>query len=74
MNGEQTEMQFDPEAYDANYDYQRRMIQRITLNLQKQNHVLMFIVVIVIIIFTSFIVYARIRNRQQFLYKDKKEE
>ena len=67
-------MQFDPEAYDANYDYQRRMIQRITLNLQKQNHVLMFIVVIVIIIFTSFIVYARIRNRQQFLYKDKKEE
>ena len=74
LNGEQTERQFNPEAYDTNYDYQRRMIQRITLNLQKQNHVLMFIVVIVIIIFTSFIVYARIRNRQQFLYKDKKEE
>lgn len=74
LNGEQTEMAFEPEEYDENYDYKRKMIQRITVNLQNQNRVLMVIVVIVIIIFTSFIVYARIRNRQQFLYKDKKEE
>lgn len=74
LNGEQIEMTFEPEAYDENYDYQRRMIQRITLNLQQQNRVLMIIVVIVIIIFTSFIVFARVRNRQQFLYKDEKKE
>ena len=74
LNGEQTEMTFEPEIYDENYDYQRRMIQRITLNLQKQNHVLLVIVVIVIIIFASFIIYARVRNRQQFLYKDEKKE
>lgn len=74
LNGEYTEMKFEPEEYEEGYDYQRDMIQRITINLQNQNRVLMVIVVIVIIIFASFIIYARIRNRKQFLYKNKKEE
>lgn len=75
LNGVKTEITFEPEEYDENYDYKRRMIQRISVNLQNQNHVLMVIVVIVILIFLSFIIYARVRNRQQFLYKeDKKEE
>lgn len=73
LNGEYTEMVFEQKEYEEDYDYQRRMIQRITVNLQNQNHFLMGVVVVVIIIFASFIIFARVRNRKQFLHKEKEE-
>lgn len=67
LNGERTEMTYIPEAYDKDYDFKRSALQKISVNLQKQNRVLIAIVTIVIILFTTFIVYGRIRTRKMFL-------
>jgi len=74
LNGQESEMAYEPEPYDEDYDFGRTALQKISVNLQNQNQVLMVVVVVVIIIFASFIVYARIRTRRRFLYKLPKRE
>lgn len=75
LNGERTEITYEPAEYDEDYDFGRTALQKISLSLQSQNQALLVIVAITIVIFSSFIVYARVRNRKRFLYgKPKKRE
>ncbi len=62
---------FQPAAYDTEFNFNRSPLVRMTLDLQNQNHVLMAIVLILSVVFLACIVYARIQMRKHFLSADK---
>ncbi len=73
LNGKRTEITYEPAEYDEDYDFGRATLQKVSVSLQNQNKLVLVIVIISIIIFASFIIYARIRNRRRFIYKDRKK-
>ncbi len=73
INGKEAVIEFQPEAFDEDFDYGRNIIQRITVSLQNQNKILMVLVAAIVVIFVSFIIYARKRNRRNFFFDDKRE-
>lgn len=74
LNEERVDITYEPQPYDEEYDFGRTALQKISVNLQNQNKALLAIVVIVLVTFASFIIYARIRTRRRFFYKEQKKE
>lgn len=66
LNGKLVDTTFHPTEYDTEFDFHRSPLVRMSIDLQNQNRVLMVIVLILMIIFCSFIVYARHRMRKRF--------
>lgn len=65
-------MSFSYEAKEIpeNFDFKRGVAEKITVDLAKENQVLMGIVVVGIVVFSGMIVYARKRNRKDFLKEE----
>lgn len=74
LNGERAELTFEPVEYDTDYDFGRTALRKITIDLQRQNRVLIVLVVVVLFVFAGSIVYARIRTRRYFFKEEKKEQ
>lgn len=74
VNGKMVDTTFRPVAYDTEYDFRRSPLVRMSVDLQNQNRILMGIVLILTVIFVSFIAYARHRMRKRFFSAPGKEE
>lgn len=74
VDGKRVDTSFQPVPYDTNYDFQRSPLDRITVDLQNQNRVLMAAVVVLVTIFAASIAYARHRMRRRFFIDKTKEE
>lgn len=64
---------YTAEEIPEDFDFQKGIVEKVSVSLEKQNKVLMVIVLIGIVTFLAMIFYARRRNRKEFL-KDEKEE
>lgn len=69
VNGERKDTSFTPSEYDANYDFRRSALERMSIDLQGQNHVLLAVVVAILVIFLAGIAYARRLMRRRFFLK-----
>lgn len=74
LDGKRIENQFKPTEYDENYQYNRNMLQRFSKDLTSENQKLVIMVVIISIIFISFILIARYRNRKRFIIHTHKKK
>lgn len=70
LNDKIVEITYEPIEYDEEYDYNRDIIQRITISLKNQNKALIILTAVIVVLFTSLIAYLRINNRRSFFYKD----
>lgn len=61
---------YEAKEIPKDFDFERGIIKDISVSLEKQNKMLMVIVVIGVAAFTGMIVYARRRNRKDFFGKD----
>ena len=73
VNDELTELTYAPTEFDENYDYNRDIIQRITVSIQKQNRLLTGAAAAIVLMFSAFILYLRRANRRSFFYDSKQE-
>lgn len=76
VNGKKISREFVPASYDENYKYNRNMLKRFSRDLSNENSKLIVAVFIVSIIFASFILIARQRNKEKFIisHGDEPEE
>lgn len=74
VDGKMADTTFQPTAYDTEYDFGRSPLVRMSVDLKNQNRFLMAVVLILTIIFISFIAYARHRMRKRFFSAPGKEE
>ena len=72
VNGKKISRDFVPTEYEKNYKYNRNMLKRFSRDLSKENSKLVVAVFIVSIIFASFILIARQRNKEKFIENKKK--
>lgn len=72
LNGETVAMTYEPIPYDEDYDYQRDIIKRVTISIQRQNKALMAVTVMVVFVFAMFMVYLRRLNKRSFFYVDER--
>jgi len=70
LNNKRIDTKFVPVNYDKNFKYNRNMLKRFSKDLSSENHKLIIAVVIVSLIFLSFIFIARSRNRHKFFIKN----
>lgn len=68
VSGEAVTMTFEPTPYDEDYDYQRDIVARITISIQRQNKVLLAVTVIVAVLFALLMIHLRRLNRRSFFY------
>lgn len=66
LNGEAVNRVFEPVAFDETYDYNRNIINRITVSIQSQNRWLTAATVIIVAMFAGFMIYLRRINRKSF--------
>lgn len=72
LNGETVAITYEPKPYDEEYDYQRDIIQRVTVSIQSQNKVLLAITAAVVVVFAMFMIYLRRFNKRSFFYPEKR--
>ena len=70
LNGEAVAITYEPTPYDEDYDYQRDIIQRVTISIQSQNKVLQALTVIVVVMFAMFMLHLRRLNKRSFFYPE----
>lgn len=68
LNGETTSMTYEPTPYDEDYDYQRDIISRVTISVQRQNKALLTVTAVVVAVFAMLIAYLRRLNKRSFFY------
>ena len=61
---------YEAHEIPENFDFKRGLVENISVSLEQENQVLMVIVVVGIVIFSGMIVYARKRNKRDFLKKE----
>ena len=66
LNGEAVDRTFEPVAFDEEYDYNRNIINRITVSIQNQNRWLTGATVIIVAMFAGFMIYLRRLNKRSF--------
>ena len=69
VNGEPTELTYAPAEFDEDYDYNRDILQRITVSLRAQNRMLIAVTAAIIAMFAAFILYLRRANRRSFFWE-----
>ena len=69
MNDVLCSLAYTPQPAVENYDYQRNILARFTVNIQNESQGLIFLVSGIIILFLLMILYARHRQRKNFLEK-----
>ncbi len=57
-----------------NYDYQRNVLKRVTINIQQESRFLILMVTVVTVLFLGMILYARVRQYRHFLYYSRQQE
>ena len=67
LNGELCSLEYAPEEYPENYDYQRNILKRFTVSIQNESRFLITLVTVVTVLFLGMILYARHRQRSHFL-------
>lgn len=72
INEQEVSLDYTPFEYEENFDYKRDLMDKVTVNLQKQNKKLIIFVSVTIIIFIIFLVLARYMNRKKFFYPKEK--
>lgn len=70
LNDEKIEMTYEPVEYNENYDYNRDIINRITISLKNQNKLLTIVTVIVVLMFAVFMIYLRRINKRSLFYEE----
>ena len=73
VNGEPVELTYAPTEFDADYDYNRDIIQRITVSIKEQNRLLTVATAAIVLMFSAFIFYLRRANRRSFFYDQEQE-
>ena len=68
VNGEAVAITYEPTPYNEDYDYQRDLINRITISIQRQNKALLAVTAIVVVLFALLIIHLRRLNRRSFFY------
>ena len=66
LSGEAVDRTFTPVEYDEAYDYNRNIINRITVSIQSQNRWLTAATVIIVAVFALLMIYLRRVNRRSF--------
>ena len=74
VNGEIAELTYEPIEFDESYDYNRDIVQRITVSIRKQNRLLTGVAAAIVVMFSTFILYLRRANRRSFFYDRNREE
>ena len=74
VNDEPVELSYEPTEFDENYDYNRDIIQRITVSIKEQNRLLTGATAAIVLMFSVFIFYLRRANRRSFFYNQEQEE
>lgn len=70
LNDKAVKMVYEPGEYDEDYDYNRDIIQRITVSIQSQSRLLLVITIVVVLLFAAFIIYLRRANKRSFFFED----
>ena len=68
LDGEAVSLAFEPEAFDEAYDYNRDIVSRITISLQRQNRYLTAATAVIVAAFAGFMIYLRRANRRSFFF------
>ena len=74
VNGEPVELTYAPTEFDENYDYNRDIIQRITVSIREQNRLLLGATAVIVLMFSAFILHLRRINRRSFFYDPERQE
>lgn len=74
LNGQLCSVEYAPEAYPENYDYQRNILKRFTVSIQNESRFLITLVTVVTVLFLGMIFYARCRQRNHFLVAEQSEK
>ena len=74
VNGAPVELTYAPVEFDENYDYNRDIIQRITVSIREQNRLLTGATVAIVLMFSVFIFYLRRANRRSFFYNQEQHD
>lgn len=72
INDIRQDLRFTPEAFDQNHDYHRNTLDRFTVSLENQNHFLMVLVAVSMLLFLILIVISRRQIRRSFFVDSKK--
>lgn len=67
LNGQLCSLEYTPEEYPENYDYQRNILKRFTVSIQNESRFLITLVTVVTALFLGMILYARHQQRSHFL-------
>lgn len=70
---QEEEYSYRPKEIPESYDFKRNTVENVTVSLEKQNKVLMVIVIIAILIFVGMIIYARRLNKTKFFEEEEKK-
>ena len=71
VNGEPVELTYAPMEFDESYDYNRDIVQRVTVSIREQNRLLTAATAAIVLMFSVFILYLRRVNRRSFFYDTK---
>ena len=74
LNGELCSLEYAPEGYPENYDYQRNILKRFTVSIQNESRFLITLVTVVTVLFLGMILYARGQQRNHFLMAEPSEK
>ena len=66
LNGEAVDRAFEPVAFDEEYDYNRNIINRITVSIQSQNRWLTAATALIVAMFAVFMIYLRRQSKRSF--------
>ena len=61
-------------AVPEDFDYQRNVLKRVTINIQQESRFLIIMVAVVTVLFLGMILYARVRQYRHFLYYSRQQE
>jgi hypothetical protein len=73
VNGKVQSLEFVPFKYDADFQYNRGIIGRMSDSIERENKKLLLLVIAISLLFIIFIVIARNQNRKRFLYKSEEQ-
>lgn len=69
VNDQEVSKEYVPREYEEGHDYNRNIVQRVTISIQNQSKELIIAVIITTVTFVLMILYARISNRNRLLGK-----
>ena len=68
LNDAPVELTYEPTEFDEDYDYNRDIIQRITVSIKEQNRFLTALTVVIVLMFSAFMIHLRRINRRSFFF------